>query len=92
MKQAGCGVIPVYRDWRELEESKPGAVSNVKQAEKGEVGAGVASTLAKGMVPSGYRNPSGLAAKARRHRSEQLGERGLTEGCHTPYRTAPLYL
>ena len=34
---ASVDVIPVYRDFHQLEESKSGAVSNVNQAKKREV-------------------------------------------------------
>ena len=47
---ARCGVIPVYRDWRQCPKGKSGAVSNVKQAEMTGSGAGSASTFGLGLV------------------------------------------
>ena len=43
LRQAGCDVIPVYRDLRQLQKCKSQAGPNVKKAKKMQFGAVVVS-------------------------------------------------
>ena len=73
---AGCGVVPVYRDLRQLPKGKSGVVLNVEQAGKKGSGANPASTLAKGLVPEKWQQfPKGKSHGERGDRGRWRSQR-----------------
>ena len=73
---AGCGVVPVYRDLRQLPKGKSGVVLNVKQAGKKGSGANPASTLSKGLGPEKWQQfPKGKSHGERGDRGRWRSQR-----------------
>ena len=83
-KWTGFAIIPVYRDLRQFQKYKSGAVTNVRWPQKREVEAGFASALVNGLVPvierETARREVGIAATSER----PIGRGGLNRECTTP--------
>ena len=87
-KWAGCGVIPVYRDWRQFQKYKSGAVLNLKVARKEGSRGRLSEQFVNGLVPKNgtqlQKGKLGVGATSER----AIGRGGWNRGCATPYRTA----